>query len=366
MSFMSKTGVFVGLLALRDIISDQIAVDMGSATTVIWVSGHGIVVDEPSLVAVNSITGKIIAVGVEASQMAGREARDVKVVAPMANGVIGDFVRTREMLSQLIAKGRHARSHFTRRAIFSVLSGMTMVEQRAFLNVAQHARIGKVWMVEEGLASAFGAGLKPTDTGATAIIDIGAGTVNIAIVSKGAIIHSRGDRIGSAAIDAALINHLRRNHGLSIGPLSAERLKIELASAVPGLDSTVSTLVKGRSVETGKPTAAEITAGEVYGVVKYVVDSMLDVINHTLSEVSPEVDADLFDRGIILTGGGARLQGLEAYLRDSIGIPVQTAEEPAYATIRGLAKMFDEPLTLRRLARATSNQPIWATSASGG
>lgn len=365
MSFMSKTGVFVGLRALRDIVSDQIAIDMGSATTVIWVSGHGIVVDEPSLVAVNSTTGKIIAVGEEAGEMEGREARDVKVVAPMANGVVGDFERTREMLSQLIAKARHARSHFTRRAVFSVLSGMTAVEQRAFLNVAQHARIHKVWMVEEGLASAFGAGLKATDTRAAAIVDIGAGAVNIAIVSKGAIIHSRGERIGSAAIDAALINHMRRNHRLFIGPLSAERLKIELASAAPDPDSTI-TLVKGRSVETGKPTAAEITAGEIYGVVKRVVDGMLDVINQTLSEVSPEVDADLFDRGIILTGGGAQLQGLEACLRDSIGIPVQTAEEPAYATIRGLAKMFDEPLTLRRLARATSNQPGWATSASGG
>jgi rod shape-determining protein MreB len=366
MSLMSKTGVFVGLRALRDIVSDQIAVDMGSATTVIWVSGHGIVVDEPSLVAINSATGRIIAVGVEAGQMAGREARNVKVVAPMANGVVGDFVRTREMLSQLIAKARHARSHFTRRAIFSVLSGMTAVEQRAFLNVASHARIHKVWMVEEGLASAFGAGVKATDSGAAAIIDIGAGAVNIAIVSKGAIIHSRGERIGSAAIDAALINHIRRNHGVLIGPLSAERLKIELASAAPGLDSTVSTLVKGRNVETGQPTATELTAGEVYGVVKRVVDSMLDVINQTFSEVSPEVDADLFDRGIILTGGGAQLRGLEAYFRDSIGIPVQTAEEPAYATIRGLAKMFDEPSTLRRLARATSNRPSWATSASGG
>lgn len=270
------------------------------------------------------------------------------------------------MLSQLIAKARHARSHFTRRAVFSVLSGMTAVEQRAFLEVAQHAHIHKVWMVEEGLASAFGAGLKATDTRAAAIVDIGAGAVNIAIVSKGAIIHSRGERIGSAAIDAALINHMRRNHGLLIGPVSAERLKIELASAAPGPDATVSTLVKGRSVETGKPTAAEITAGEICGVVKRVVGSMLDVINQTLSEVSPEVDADLFDRGLILTGGGAQLQGLEAYVRDSIGIPVQTAEEPAYATIRGLAKMFDEPLTLRRLARTTSNQPSWATSASGG
>jgi rod shape-determining protein MreB len=284
----------------------------------------------------------------------------------MANGVVGDFERTREMLSQLIAKARHTRSHFTRRAVFSVLSGMTAVEQRAFLNVAQHAHIHKLWMVEEGLASAFGAGLKATDTRATAIVDIGAGAINIAIVSKGAIIHSRGERIGSAAIDAALTNHMRRNHGLLIGPLSAERLKIELASAAPGPDATVSTLVKGRSVETGKPTAAEITAGEIYGVVKRVVDSMLEVINQTLSEVSPEVDADLFDCGLILTGGGTQLQGLEAYLRDRIGIPVQTAEEPAYATIRGLAKMFDEPLTLRRLARATSNQPSWATSASGG
>ena len=183
MSFISKTAAFIGLTALRDIVSDQIALDMGSASTMIWVSGHGIVVDEPSLVAVNTRTGEIVAVGIEAQQVLGREARDISVMAPMENGVVGDFERTREMLTQLLRKARRGHSHFSRRAVISVLSGMTQVEQRALLNVAQHARIGRVWMIEEGLASALGAGVKLTDPRAAAIVDVGGGATNVAVVS---------------------------------------------------------------------------------------------------------------------------------------------------------------------------------------
>lgn len=361
MSVISKTAAFIGLTALRDIVSDQIAIDMGSASTRIWVSGQGLVVDEPSVVAVNTTTGEIVAVGLEAQEALGREARDISVMAPMENGVVGDFERTREMLTRLMRKARRGHSHFSRRAVIGVLSGMTQVEQRVLLDVAaQHARIGRVWMIEEGLASALGAGIKLTDPRAAAIVDVGGGATNIAVVSRGAIIHSRGERIGSSAINAALTDHIRRHRGLSIGPLSAEQLKLELGSATPPSDFEAKALVKGRDAQTGQPRAIEVTAGEIYPAVQVVVAKMLDVVSQVLSELPPEVDADIYDRGIILTGGGALLGGLEACLINLTGIPVKTAEEPSYTTVRGLAQMIEEPLTLRRLTRRRSNQLIWA------
>ena len=361
-SLISKTTADIGLTALRDIVSDQIAIDMGSSSTRIWVSGHGIVIDEPSVIAVEITTGEVLAVGLEAQKMLGREARNITVTAPMKKGVVEDFERTSEMLTQLIRKARRGHSHFSRRAVISVLSGMSQVEQRALLDVAEHARIGRVWMIEEGLAAALGAGIKLTDSGVAAIVDIGGGVTNVAVVSRGAIIHSRGGRIGSSDINAALNDYIRRHRSLCIGPLSTERLKLKLASATPPSDSVAEMSVKGRDVQTGQPRAITVTAGEIYPVVKVVVERMFDVVSQALSELSPDVDADIYDRGIILTGGGALLSGLESCLMNLTGIPVRTAEEPQYATLRGLAQMLDEPLTLRRSIRGAANQLMWAGS----
>jgi len=349
---MSKTAAFMGLHALRNLVSDSIAIDMGSATTIIWVRGQGVAVDEPSVVAVNTQNGEVVAVGLEAQQMHGREARDVTVIAPMIDGVVADFERTREMLSRFVRKARSGSSYFSRRAVMSVLSGVTQVEQRALLNAAEYARIGRVCMIEEGLAAAFGAGVRVDDRRASAVVDIGGGTINVAIVANGAIVYARAERIGSSAINAAIIDHVRRHRGLTIGALTAERLKLELASANVPSNLAQEMTVKGREVQTGNPEAIEITAGEIYPVAQYVVRKMLEVVSETLSELSPEVAADIYDRGIILTGGGAQLSGLEEYLRDRTHLPVQTADEPRYATVRGLAQMFDEPLMLRRLMRS--------------
>jgi len=361
-SLISKTAADIGLTALRDIVSDQIAIDMGSSSTRIWVSGHGIVVDEPSAIAVETTTGEVLAVGLEAQNMLGREARNITVTAPMKKGVVEDFERTSEMLTQLIRKARRGHSHFSRRALISVPSGMSQVEQRALLDVAEHARIGRVWMIEEGLASALGAGIKLTDSGVAAIVDIGGGVTNVAVVLRGAIIHSRGGRIGSSDINLALNDYIRRNRSLSIGPLSTERLKLTLASATPPSDSAAETSVEGRDVQTGQPRAIKVTAGEIYPVVRVVVERIFDIVRQALSELSPDVDADIYDRGIIVTGGGALLSGVESCLMNLTGIPVRTAEEPQYATLRGLAQMLEEPLTLRRSIRGTANQLMWAGS----
>ncbi len=352
MRFMSKTAAFMGMSALRNLVSDSIAIDMGSAATIIYVRGRGVVVDEPSLVAINTITGKSVAIGLEAQQMYGREARDVTVVAPLLNGVVADFERTKEMLAHFVRKARSGVSFFSRRALMSVYPGVTQVERRALLSAAEHARIGRVFMMEEGLAAAFGAGVRVDDAHASAVVDIGSGTTNVAIVASGAIIHARSERIGSSDINAAIINHVRRHRGLVIGALSAERLKLELASAIVPADLSQEITIRGRDVLTGSPGAIDITAGEVYPVAQYVVSKIVEGVCATLADLPPEVAGDIYDRGIILTGGGALFGGMDDYLRDQTKLPVRIADEPRSAIVRGLEQMFDEPLWLRRVIRS--------------
>lgn len=351
MGFMSKTAAFMGMGSLRNLVSDSIAIDMGSAATIIYVRGSGVVVDQPSLVAVNNISGEVVAVGLEARAMYGREARDITVVAPLLNGVVADFERTREMLAYFVREARSGSSFFSRRALMSVYPGVTHVERRALLTAAEHARIGRVMMMDEGLAAAFGAGVKLDDVRATAVVDVGSGTTNVAVVGNGAIIHSRSERIGSADINIAIINHIRRHRGLAIGPPSAERLKIELASATLPDELGREITIRGRDVVTGSPGAINITAGEIYPVAQYVVAKIVDGVSMTLAELSPEVAGDIYDRGIILTGGGALFEGMAEYMNERTKLTVRVADEPRYAIVRGLARMFDDPLLLRRVVR---------------
>lgn len=351
MSFMSKTAAFMGMGSLRNLVSDSIAIDMGSHATIIYVRGTGVVIDQPSLVAVNNISGEVVAVGLEARAMYGREARDITVVAPLLNGVVADFERTREMLAYFVREARSGSSFFSRRALMSVYPGVTHVERRALLTAAEHARIGRVMMMDEGLAAAFGAGVKLDDVRASAMVEIGSGTTNVTVVGNGAIIHSRAERIGSADINTAIINHVRRHRGLAIGPPSAERLKIELASATLPDDLAREITVRGRDVVTGSPGAINITAGEIYPVAQYVVAKIVEGVSTTLAELSPEVAGDIYDRGIILTGGGALFEGMAEYMTEQTKLTVRVADEPRYATVRGLARMFDDPLLLRRVVR---------------
>lgn len=354
MSLIRKTASIVGLTALRDLVSDSLAIDMGSANTIIWVRGRGVVIDEPSLVAIENVTGEIIAFGAEAKAMQGREARDVTVVAPLVDGVVADFERTQELLNYFVRQARSGVSHFSRRAVMSVLSGVTHVEQRALLAAAEQAKIRRVFMMEEGLAAALGAGVTPDDRHAAAVVDIGFGTTNIGIVANGTLVHARAERLGSSDINLAIIDHLRRHRGLTIGDETAERLKLEFIGAMPPADLSRETLVKGRDVQTGSPHAIELTAGELYPVAQQVIRKIAESVAQTLTELPPEVAADIYDRGIILTGGGALFEGLEAYVRAESKLPVSIADEPRFATVRGLAQMFDDPLLLRRVTR---NEP---------
>jgi len=357
MSFIGKTGSFIGLNALRNLVSESLAIDMGSANTIIAVRHRGIVVDQPSVVAVNKINGEVIAVGNEARKMQGREARDVSVIAPLVDGVVADFELTRAMLEHFVQEARSGISHVSRRAIMSVLSEMTQVEQRALLAAAEKARISRVYMIEEGQAAAIGAGVPIDDEHAAAVVDIGGGSMNVAVIVRGSIVASRGERVGSSDIDTAIMDRLRRHHGLTIGIPSAERIKLELSSAIEPDDPDRKLEVRGRDVQTGSPGAVDITAGEIYGVTQPITRRIADEVRTMLTELAPEVAGDVYNRGVILTGGGALLEGLPEYLQNELNLAVRVADEPRYASVRGLSQLFDEPLLLRRVAR-TEPHPL--------
>ena len=337
--------------SLKKLVTDSMAIDLGTASTIIAVKGRGVVLDEPSLVAINELSEEIVAFGQEAAELSGREGRDVIVKAPLIGGVVADFERTKKMLAHFVKKAKTGGANISLQAVMSMVSDVTHVEQRALINAADDAGIGKVFMMEEGLAAAFGAGVLPTDKRASAIVDIGAGTTNIAIVAKGAVVHSTSDRYGSNTINEALVTHLRRHRGLQVGIETTEHLKTTFASSFLPDDISKSIEVRGRDVQTGSPHAEEVTAGEVYVIVEAIVRRIATRIKNTLTELRPEVAADVYDRGVILTGGGALLEGIDQYMRSFINLNITVADEPRYATVNGLVKMFEDQKLLERVAR---------------
>jgi rod shape-determining protein MreB len=337
--------------SLKKLVTDSMAIDLGTANTIIAVKGRGIVLDEPSMVAVNEITEEIVAFGQEAADMIGREGRDITVKAPLIGGVVADYERTKKMLAHFVKKAKTGGSNISIQAVMSMVSDVTHVEQRAMLNAADEAGIGKVYMMEEGLAAAFGAGVLPNDKRASAIVDIGAGTTNIAIIAKGTIVHSASERFGSNEINAVLATHLRRHRGLQDGEETTELLKTTFAASFLPDDISRSTEVRGRDVQTGSPSAVEITTGEVYPIVESIVRRIAQLVKDTLTELRPEVAADIYDRGVVLTGGGALLDGIDKYMRSYVNLAMTVADEPRYATVNGLVKMFDDPKLLERVNR---------------
>ncbi|MFM9904427.1 MAG: rod shape-determining protein [Pyrinomonadaceae bacterium] len=336
--------------SLKKLVTDSMAIDLGTASTIIAVKGRGVVLDEPSLVAFNESSDDVVAFGQEAAEMTGREGRDVIVKAPLIGGVVADFEHTKKMLAHFVKKAKTGGSNISLHAVMSLVSDVTHVEQRALLHAAEEAHIGKVFLMEEGLAAAFGAGVLPTDKRATAIVDIGAGTTNIAIIAKGSVVHSTSERYGSNAINESLATHLRRHRGLQVGEETTEMLKTEFASTFLPDDLSKSIEIRGRDVQTGGPGAVEITTGEVYPIVEGIVRRIALRVKDTLTELRPEVAADIYDRGVILTGGGALLDGIDQYLRSFINLPVTIADEPRYATVNGLIKMFEDPKLLERVS----------------
>jgi rod shape-determining protein MreB len=267
------------------------------------------------------------------------------------------------MLDHFVREARSGLSHFSRRAIMSVLSEVTQVEQRALLSAAEEARISRVYMIEEGQAAAIGAGVPINDEKAAAVVDIGGGTTNVAAIISGSIIASRAERIGSSDIDVAIMDRLRRHRGLTIGVQTAERLKLELSSATEPFDPSKKINVRGRDVQTGSPGAVDITAGEVYTITQPIVRRIAEEVRTLLADLSPEVAGDIYDRGLIMTGGGASMEGLPTYLTKELGLTARVADDPRFAIVRGLSQLYEEPLLLRRVAR-TEPHPLIDTEAT--
>jgi rod shape-determining protein MreB len=329
--------------------SNDLAIDLGTANTCVFARGAGIVLNEPSIVAVNNVNDKIEAVGNEAKEMLGRTPGSITAIRPMRDGVIADFDAAEKMLGYFIRKA-HGRRRFIRpRLVIGVPSEITQVERRAVKDSAYRAKASEVHLVEEGMAAAIGAGLPIMEASGNMIVDIGGGTTDIAVVSLAGIVYAKSVRVAGNAMDEAITQWVRREHDLLIGERTAERIKIELGSAAP-LFPPKQMEVKGRHVLEGKPTSVVLNDQEVRDALAEPVRLIVRAVRDALERIPPELSADVCDRGIVLSGGGALLQNLDERLRTETGLPVQVAEDPLSSVVLGAGKMLSDFNLLRKVS----------------
>jgi rod shape-determining protein MreB len=337
------------LLGALSFFSNDLAIDLGTANTCVFARGAGIVLNEPSIVAVNNITDQIEAVGTEAKEMLGRTPGSITAIRPMRDGVIADFNAAEKMLGYFIRKA-HGRKRFIRpRLVIGVPSEITQVERRAVKDSAYRAKASEVHLVEEGMAAAIGAGLPITEASGNMIVDIGGGTTDIAVVSLAGIVYSKSVRVAGNAMDEAITQFVRREHDLLIGERTAERIKMTLGSAAP-LIPPKEMEVKGRHLLQGRPTSVILNDGEVREALAEPVRQIVRAVRDALERIPPELSADVCDRGIVLSGGGALLQNLDERLRAETGLPVQVAEDPLSSVVLGAGKMLSDFNLLRKVS----------------
>ena len=329
--------------------SNDLAIDLGTANTCVFARGQGIVLNEPSIVAVNNVNDQIEAVGMEAKEMLGRTPGSITAIRPMRDGVIADFDAAEKMLGYFIKKAHKRKSFVRPRVIIGVPSEITQVERRAVKESAYRAKASEVHLIEEGMAAAIGAGLPITEASGSMIVDIGGGTTDIAVISLAGIVYARSVRIAGNAMDEAIITYVKKEHDLLIGERTAERIKMELGSAAPLPEGKV-TEVKGRHVREGKPATIHLTDGEVRDALAEPVKMIIQAVRTALECIPPELSADVCDRGIVLSGGGALLQRLDDRLRRETGLPVQIAEDPLSSVVLGAGKMLSDFALLRKIS----------------
>jgi len=329
--------------------SNDLAIDLGTANTCVFARGQGIVLNEPSIVAVNNVNDQIEAVGSEAKEMLGRTPGSITAIRPMRDGVIADFDAAEKMLGYFIKKAHKRKSFVRPRVIIGVPSEITQVERRAVKESAYRAKASEVHLIEEGMAAAIGAGLPITEASGSMIVDIGGGTTDIAVISLAGIVYSRSVRIAGNAMDEAIINYVKKEHDLLIGERTAERIKMELGSAAP-LTEDKEMEVKGRHVLEGKPTTVILNDGQIREALAEPVRMIVQAVRDGLERIPPELSADVYDRGIVLSGGGALLQRLDDRLRRETGLPVSVAEDPLSSVVLGAGKMLSDFTLLRKLS----------------
>jgi len=334
--------------SLFQMIGRDMAVDLGTANTLVYVRGRGIVLNEPSVVAINTKTGAILAVGSEAKQMIGRTPAHIVAIRPLKDGVIADFDVTEKMLRYFIQKV-HRRSFLAKpRCVVCVPSGITGVEQRAVEEATISAGARSAFIIEEPMAAAIGAGLPVHEPTGNMIVDIGGGTTEVAVVSLGGIVTSQSIRIGGDELDESIINYVKKEYSLMLGERTSEEIKMAIASAFPMPEET-NAEVRGRDLVTGLPKTIVISAEEIRRAIEEPVNQIVDAVKNTLDKCPPELAADIMDKGIVLAGGGSMLKGLDERLKHETGMPIHIAEDPLFAVAIGSGKCLEEFESLKRV-----------------
>ena len=337
------------LNSMLSLFSQDLAIDLGTANTCVFARGKGIVVNEPSIVAINNTNGRIEAVGSDAKDMLGRTPGNITAIRPMRDGVIADFDAAEKMLTHFIRKA-HKRSGWLRpRVIIGVPSEITQVERRAVKDSAMRAKASEVHLIEESMAAAIGAGMPITEAAGNMVVDIGGGTTDIAVISLAGVVYGKSVRIAGNELDEAVVLHAKRAHNLLIGERTAEQIKIAIGSAAP-LEEPMTMEVKGRHVSEGRPRTVTMNDSEIRKALAEPVRAIVQAVHDALERIPPELSADIFDRGIILTGGGSQLKNLDRRLREETGLPVQMAEDPLTSVVLGAGKMLTDFPLLRRIS----------------
>ena len=341
-----------------NLVGRDMAVDLGTANTLVYVRGKGVLVDEPSVVAVNEKTGELVAVGQDAKRMIGRTPEDITAIRPLQDGVIADFEATEQMLRHFIAQVHRRRYLAKPRMVVCVPSGITAVEQRAVKEAGYQAGARRVYIIEEPMAAAIGAGLPVHRATGNMVVDIGGGTTEVAVISLGGIVTSLSVRTAGDEIDRAITSWMKKEHALLLGEATAEEVKMTLGSAVPGPDDRQAE-IRGRDLVSGLPRSVTLTSADVRAAMEEPLHAIIDAVRVTLDQTPPELAGDIMDRGIVLTGGGALLRGLDDRLRHETGMPVHVADDPLTSVALGAGRCVEEFEALqqvlvterRRLAR---------------
>ncbi len=329
--------------------SNDLAIDLGTANSLVYSKGRGIVVSEPSIVAVNQKTGKVEAVGKEAKEMLGRTPGNIIAIRPMKDGVIADFEHTERMLSYFIEKAHNRKFGVRPRIVIGVPSEITQVEKRAVRDSAMRAKATEVYLVEQAMMAAIGAGLPIIEPTGNMVLDIGGGTSDVAVISMAGIVYARSVRVAGNEMDEAIIQYLKKKYNLLLGERTAEMIKMEIGSAYP-LDEPISMEVKGRDLVEGVPKSLTITDEEIREALTEIVATIVDAVRNALEQTPPELSADIMDKGIILAGGGSLLKNLDKRLREETGLPVAHCEDPSSAVVRGTGLMLTNIDLLRKIA----------------
>ena len=338
----------LSLRSLFSFFSNDLAIDLGTANTCVYVRGKGIVVNEPSIVAIDNESKRTLAVGREAKEMLGRTPGNISAISPMKEGVIADFERTEKMLTYFIQKA-HNRTMLVRpRIVIGVPSSITQVEKRAVEESARRAKAAEVYLVEEAMAAAHGAGMPIEEPGGNMILDIGGGTTDIAVISLAGIVYSKAVRVAGNSMDEAIIRYIKKTYNLLIGERTAEQIKMQVGSAYP-LEEKLTLDIKGRHLIEGLPKTITVTDEEIREALAETVSEIVLAVRGALESTPPELSADIVDRGIVMTGGGSMLRGLDKRLREETGLPMALAEEPLSSVVLGAGEMLDDFGLLRKV-----------------